>query len=117
MKTIIGDKVFITKFAYTEKQDNATKTKQYQTSCYIKVGKEDTKDTDKILEVTSSCDSRDNYNAMKGRTIAFKRALNKLFTTDLRKTYDLTNDSYKSFIQDFKNQCPRSAHFLKVVKR
>lgn len=112
MRTVVGEKVFITKFAYRDKVDNASGSAQKETVCYIKVGDTKSKDVTQIVEAIASCDSRDNFNKSVGRTIAFKRAMQELFTSNVRIEQGLTHNEFALFIADFKKQCSKSAHLI-----
>jgi hypothetical protein len=113
MKTVIRGQVFITKFAYPEKK-SADGSIQRESICYIKVGEANIKDEELTVaaEGKASCDSRDNFNRVIGRTIAFKRAMSNLFNGETGTKYALDNEDFKVFIKDYKKQCSTSAHLI-----
>ena len=108
MRTVVGNKAFITKFAYRDKVDEASGSTQKETICYVKVGDVDSEEIKQIVEAVASCDSRNNFNKTEGRTIAFKRTMTKLFSGG----HGLTHNEFNLFVADFKKTCSKSVHLI-----
>ena len=111
MKTVIGNNIFITKFAYPEITNHISCNKivkQRESVCYIKHSKSQT-ESEIIVQDSVKTDSRDSFIKAKGRNLAFKKTLNKLFADKtLRKQFGLTNVEFDQFVSDYYNQCPTS---------
>lgn len=116
MKVLINNKIYIVKFAYSDTFDKASNTMQKVTLCYIKNKAADVTIKNEfkyLIGGKSSCDSRDLFNKAKGRAIAFKRALQLLFSSEsIRLINDLTHKDFQTFMCEFKKQCPKSVEFL-----
>ena len=110
MKTVIGNQTFITKFAYPiiTRTVGDKVVNQRESVCYIKHSKSQT-ESEIIVQDSVKTDSRDSFIKAKGRNLAFKKTLNKLFADKtLRKQFGLTNVEFDQFVSDYYNQCPTS---------
>jgi len=115
MKTVIGNNVFVTKFAYPVKADGINPKPgniwpRRQTICYIKHGVTGTTELpNKLVEVEVVNSKKDQFSRKIGRTLAFKKALHALFADAyFRKEFALTKVEFNQFVNDFKEQCSNS---------
>lgn len=115
MKTVIGNNVFVTKFAYPTKEGNIDPKPgniwpRRATVCYIKHGVTGTTELpNKLVEVDVVNSKRDQFNKKIGRPLAFKKALRELFNNaEYRTQFGLTKAEFNQFVRDFKEQCSNS---------
>lgn len=121
MKTVIGNDVFIIKFAYPVKVVKSNPRKNIDpkpgkiwphrvSKCFIKHGILGSEELPvAIVEVNTANCNGEPFNKRIGRPVAFKKAIRTLFAdTKLREKFNLDDSHFKVFVNDFKEQCSNS---------
>lgn len=115
MKSVIGNTVLVTKFAYktvTKDRPGQTPITQRESICYIKHYISKT-ESEQIVEVSVKADSRDPFVRSVGRSLAFKKAMAKMFQDkNLREKFGFGHVEFAQMVGDFHEQCPSSVKVL-----
>lgn len=107
MRTVIGNTVFITKFGYPVDRDESghiIQKRRRETVCYIRTGKVDDPEkilSERIVQTTSLNSKKENFSKSVGRLVAFRRAIEKLYTGG-----HIKEEEKELFWNDFRHQCP-----------
>lgn len=116
MKSVINGNILVTKFAYKTHETKESKVGmpviQRESICYIKHYISKT-ECERLVEVSVKTDSRDSFVRSVGRSLAFKKAMAKLFQDKtLREKFGFSHVEFAQMVGDFHEQCPSS---VKIV--